>query len=219
MLSNPQKSNSFRKAIFLLLLFVTTIPSVFWFCAPWVSNLLVVDIPLTHADVIVVMAGDRIHKLPVATELLKKGVASKILLTNDGVLAGWSAKKQQNLFQVDWAEEELIVLGVDREQIVKLPYYGSATIFDALAVKVYLTQNHLGKIIVVTSDYHTRRCYWAFRHVLKNFPHEMSVLPVQSLNVGLQGIAWEYVKLGYYILKYGLLGLMPDMSEVSLKNS
>jgi uncharacterized SAM-binding protein YcdF (DUF218 family) len=169
------------------------------------------------ADAIIVLAGSSNERLPAADQHFRERYTPLIILTNDGVLSGWSTKYNRNLYQIEWAEETLVGLGVPREKIVKLPFYGSSTVFDVLAVKKYLLKNSLKKIIVVTSDYHTRRALWTFRQVLKDSPSDISMFPVKSISVGMKDIALEYVKFVYYLLRYGLLDLVPDTKEIVLK--
>jgi len=192
-------------------------PALVHFATPFFKIFLIVDGPLQHADALVVMAGSQAERLPAAADLFNKGMAPIILLANDGVFSEFSPTYNRNLYQVEWAEEELVELGVPREKIVKLPYYGSATMFDVLAAKKYLLESGLKKIIVVTSDYHTRRTSWTFKHELGNYASDIFMFPAKSSGIGMKAIALEYVKLAYYVLKYGLLGIVPDMNEVTLK--
>lgn len=180
---------------------------------------LIVQTPLEKSEAIFLLAGSMKERLPAAAMLYRENYAPLVILANDGVLSEWSPEYNRNLYQVEWAEEELVDLGVPREKIVKLPFYGSATMFDVLAAKKYLLKNNLKRIIVVTSDYHTRRAYWTFRHELKNYTSDIFVYPAQSFGIGMRAITLEYVKFVYYVLKYGWLGLVPDLTEVTLKKS
>ena len=214
----PKLFNSLKTSVLTLLIVVVMLVLV-QLSTTLLKSFLVVDDSLTHAEALVVMAGSQEERLPAAAHLFKKGMAPKILLANDGVSAAFSQARHRNLYQVEWAEEELVKLGVPLEKIVKLPFYGSATIFDVLAVKKHLLQNGLEKIIVVTSDYHTRRTAWTFRYALKGHSVNISVFPARSYSVSSKGIVMEYVKLGYYLIKFGLLDLMPDIHEVNLRKA
>jgi uncharacterized SAM-binding protein YcdF (DUF218 family) len=183
----------------------------------WLQFGLTVHTPLTNSDAIVLLAGSRAERVPAAAMLYRDGYAPLIILANDGVRAGFSPKHHHNLYQIERAEEELVSRGVPREKIVKLPYYGSATIFDALAAKKYLFKSGLKKIIVVTSDYHSRRTFWTFRHALKEYTADITVYPAKSFGIGLKAIAGEYGKFAYYIVRYSLLGLVPDANEITLE--
>ena len=180
-------------------------------------NYLKVDTPLAKSDVIVVLAGNNKERLPAAAMLYRDGYAPLVVLTNDGVFSRWSKLHQRNLYHVEWAEEELVVLGVPRDKIIKLPFYGSSTMFDAIAVKKYLLRSGLKKIILVTSDYHTRRAYVTFMKSMETFPTEINIYAAKSFGVGTRELITEYVKLVYSYIRYNLLGLVPDGDEIVLK--
>jgi uncharacterized SAM-binding protein YcdF (DUF218 family) len=170
-----------------------------------------------RSDAIVLLAGNHKERAPTAAMLYRDGYAPLIILTNDGVSSGWSARYNRNLYQVEWAEEELVELGVPREKILKLPFYGSSTMFDALAVKRSLFRSGMKKIIVVTSDYHARRALWTFRHALKEYTTDIAIFPAPSFGIGSRSLPLEYGKFGYYLLRYGLLGLVPEANELPAK--
>lgn len=180
------------------------------------AGLTVHDTP-AQSDAIVLLAGNHKERSPAAAMLYRDGYAPLVILSNDGMISGWSTKYNRNLYQIEWAEEELVKLGVPRKKILKLPFYGSSTMFDALAVKRYLFKNGVKKIIVVTSDYHTRRALWTFKHALKEYTTDITIFPAQSFGVGARSLALEYGKFGYYLLRYGLLGLVPEANEVPAK--
>ena len=180
------------------------------------AGLTVHDAPV-RSDAIVLLAGDHKGRAPAAAMLYRDGYAPLVILTNDGLLSGWSREYNRNLYQIEWAEEELVRLGVPRNKILKLPFYGSSTMFDALAVKRHLFKSGVKKIIVVTSDYHTRRSLWTFKHALKEYTTDISIFPVRTFGIGAGGLAREYGKFGYYLLRYGLLGLVPEADEVPAK--
>lgn len=179
----------------------------------WLLDGLSVNSHLVKSDAIILMAGGFKSRVPVAAKLYRDGYAPLVVLTNDGVIGGWSPKHNRNLYQVEWAEDELNKLGVPNSNIVKLPYYGSATIFDALAVKRYLLTAGLKKIIVVTSDYHTRRSLWTFKKTLQKYAIDVSVFSARTFWIGRRWIMLEYTKLGYYMIRYGVFNLIPEQIE------
>jgi len=183
----------------------------------WFLSGLTVHKQLQQSEAIVLVGGAFTERAPAAAMLYREGYAPLVILANDGVFSGWSTKYHRNLYQVEWAAEYLIGQGVPRDRIVMLPFYGSATVFDALAVKRYLLTNKLKKIIVVTSDYHTRRAFWVFKNVVRDYTGDISIFPARSFSIETRSLAMEYVKLGYYFLRYGILGLLPQMNEIPLK--
>jgi len=135
-------------------------------------------------------------------------VAEKIVVTDDNVRRGWSQKYQRNLYSSERTYEALVALGVPGQAIVNLPFSQSGTVFDALAVREYLLKERVGEIMLVTSDYHTRRTLWIFKRVLKDIPVSIGITPAPSPLFSLSSLK-EPFKLLYYWLRYGLLNDLP----------
>lgn len=164
-----------------------------------------------HADTIVVLAGSYQERIPAAAKLFNGCQAPVVILTNDGVRGGWSRKYQRNVYQIERAEELLVDSGVPRERIIRLPFYGSGTVYDALAVERYLRTHNFGRLLLVTSDYHSRRSLWTFLHVMRNQPVEISAFSVSSGRSVVKETWLESVKLLYYKIRFGVLGLVPEI--------
>lgn len=183
----------------------------------WLVKGLDVEMPLTRSDAIVLMGGSFKERIPTVAMLFRDGYAPVVMLVNDGIFSSWSPKHNRNLYQVEWAEEGLVKLGVPREKIIKLPFYGSSTMHDALAVRQYLYRSGYRNLLLVTSDYHTRRTLWTFRWALKDYRSQLAVYPARSFSLKKSNIALEYTKLLYYALRFGVLGMLPDVEEIPLK--
>lgn len=168
--------------------------------------------PRDKADAIVLLAGSYKERAPAAAQLYRAGYAPAVLLTNDGILSSWSSKYGRNLYQIDLAEKYLVTLGVPRERIVKLPFHGSSTMHDALAVRQYALAHGLTKMIIVTSDYHIRRAIWTFRKVFAGHQAEFEGYAAVSVGTGVKVFIVESAKMTYYLVVYGLLGLFPHES-------
>jgi uncharacterized SAM-binding protein YcdF (DUF218 family) len=171
------------------------------------DSVLVVSQPLPKADAIVVMAGGRDVRLAPVAALYKEGVAPLILLTNDGIFAGWSLKYQRNLYLVEWAREDLLEMGVPEGAIALLSYTASGTIYDALNTLDYvLTRPEIQSLLVVTTDYHTCRTLWTFRRVFEREGTQIGVYPVLDLSQPWWRRACvlylEYLKYVYYRVRY-----------------
>jgi uncharacterized SAM-binding protein YcdF (DUF218 family) len=169
------------------------------------------DMPntVTRSDAIILLSGNHKERAPAAALLMRNGYADRIILTNDGVFSSWSTKYNRNLYQMEWAEEELVSLGVKREQIIKLPELVNSTMSEAVLAGRYVRENGLKKIILVTADYHTRRAVWAFRKAFENDPVEIMSYPALSKATGIGTDCVEFGKLMYYRIKYGMLGILP----------
>jgi uncharacterized SAM-binding protein YcdF (DUF218 family) len=164
------------------------------------------DIPLRYSDAIILLAGDYKERVPTAVELYKKGYSKKIILTNDGVGGGWSDKYNRNLTVIEWTEEDLVKLGVSRENIVKLPFYKSGTIYDSMIAVRYARLNNFKRMIVVTSGYHARRALWCFRLSSEENPIEILMIPAERTNHNnLTNIILEYPKIIRHLLLFDVL--------------
>lgn len=167
-----------------------------------IPRLLVVSKPLSHADALIVPAGDYQSKMAAVAWMYRDGYAPLILLANDGVFSSWSTKYVRNLYQVEWAEEQLVAMGVPRRAIVRLPFEKSGTFYDMLAAERYLVRAGLKKVILVTMDYHSRRTYWTFRRLTGTHSVETGVYAVSSQSLSSKTVAKEFAKLIYYVIRY-----------------
>lgn len=177
-------------------------------CVPILEYILIVDRSLPNADALVVMAGEMPIRLPAAANLYKNEKAGRILLTNDGIFSSWSDEKQRNLYQVEWAEETLLKMQVPANAIVKLPYSSSGSIHDALNTRKYVLDNRLKSIIIVTSDYHSRRSIWIFERVFQGYPVEIGVYSIKNTITSTsalekcKSLLLEAGKFVYYRFRY-----------------
>jgi uncharacterized SAM-binding protein YcdF (DUF218 family) len=184
-------------AVFCLTLFVTL--ALLFTCRP----LLTVAVPLEKADVIVLLAGSYEERAPLAISLFQTGKAGQIILTDDGVRRGWSREHQRNLFTMERAMIDLEKHGVPRHSIVMLPFGKSGTVHDAFAVRDYILKHNIRSILLVTSDYHTRRSLWTFLRVFQKLPVTIGVAPATSSVSLLSETALEYIKFIYYLVRFG----------------
>lgn len=171
------------------------------------ESFLVLSSSMPQADAIVLMAGSRQVREPAASRLYKEGVAPKVLLTNDGVRADFSPKHGRNLYLAEWAKEDLVEKGVPEDAVVLLRYTASGTIHDALNTREYVRAHpEIRRLLVVTSDYHTRRTLWTFQRVFAGEGIQVGVYPVPD-----QSESWwrrvlvlyvEFLKYVYYYVRY-----------------
>lgn len=168
---------------------------------------LTVSMPLKNAEAIILLAGSYEERAPVAAALYHAGYGRCIVLTNDGVRKGWSREHQRNLYSIELSTEDLIRRGVPSQAIITLPFRKSGTVYDALMVKDYISSHNIGSILLVTSDFHTRRSLWIFRRVLNQLPVTIGIEPTCSTGKGFSEITMEYLKFAYYIFRFGWLDL------------
>lgn len=183
----------------------------------WVTaRSLVITDQCRPGDEMVVLAGAGAYpeRAGRAAELFHLGFAPRILLTDDGLKGAYSLEEQRNLQLVEWAREVLLERGVPEGRIEILAPTVSGTIDEARVVRSHLARSGAGSIVLVTSPHHTRRTLRTFRTELGE---EVSVAicpvaPEPSIRRdalwwatpgGWRRIALEYVKLGYYRIRFG----------------
>jgi uncharacterized SAM-binding protein YcdF (DUF218 family) len=138
------------------------------FTAPYVAERLIIERPLERADAILVLGGSAVYieRTQKAAEVYKRGVAPKILLTDDGERAGWSKKEQTNLPYVELARRALLAQGVPGEAIEILPGQVTGTDWEARRFVEDLDRTGTRSVLLVTSAYHSRRALWTFEKFL-----------------------------------------------------
>ena len=110
----------------------------------------------------------------------------------------------------------LLKRGVAATSITLLPGLAATTYDEALALRAFLGDRPKTHVIVVTSDYHTRRSRWVFARALGDRAGEVSFVsaPADDFHmdewwrdeIGFVTILTEYLKLAFYVARYGYLG-------------
>jgi uncharacterized SAM-binding protein YcdF (DUF218 family) len=205
---------SFRRRLWLgLALAVLAWPPLAWLAA---AALAVPDGAPARADAIVVLSGSGtyLERAGLAAQLYREGRAPRVLLTNDGEPAGWSAERDRTVYFVERAADELRRAGVPGSAVETLPEPVGTTYGEAQRVRAYAEHAGLRTLIVVTSAYHSRRALWTWRRVLEGSGVTFGLrtvppgaqTPPRALwwlsRRGWQDVAGEYLKLAYYRVRH-----------------
>jgi uncharacterized SAM-binding protein YcdF (DUF218 family) len=180
------------------------------------AKALIVKKELPYVDAIVVLAGSStyLERVRFAARLLEKGQGSAIVLTNDGLLSGWSNTENRNLYFFERSVDELRRLGVPAGLITTIPQVVNSTYDEAVAVRSYAETNRLRSILVITAPYQSRRALWVFRQIFQDSsveigldsppPGEQSPQPSVwwARTLGWKLVPGEYLKLIYYRSHY-----------------
>lgn len=177
------------------------------FFAAFFAKALVVEKPLDHADVILVLSGssayvERTHK---AVLIYQQGVAQKIVLTDDGEQAGWSQKEQRNPLYVELAKRALLARGIPDDAIKVLEPKVAGTMDEAKVVYKFALENRWKSLLIVTSPYHSRRALRTFESVFtaNGLEANLGVVVAEQIrrdffwwlaSNGWRDVAGEYVK-------------------------
>lgn len=172
---------------------------VTFFIFGYLGRFLIVNEPLKKSDIIVVYSGDSGERTVKGVELFKKGYADYIIFSGGTV---YDDIRMANLMT-----NHAIKLGIPEEKIIKEPE-ASSTYENALFTKDILVKNSFKSVILVTSNYHSRRSQLTTKKVLEGTGIELITV---SSNDEFNKNWWkdgrsvvicinEYIKiLGYYI--------------------
>ncbi len=188
-----------------------------WPLVAWgAARMLVVRVPVARADAIVVMSGSATYRERAqhAAELYNKGLAPRVVLTNDYLQSSWSPAEQRNPFYYERARDEVKRGGVPEQNIAVIMVPIRSTYDEARVLKEYSDENQLRSLLVVTSGYHSRRTIWTFRRMFQGSGKNIGIDPAEAgIDTPAPGTWWlkragwdmvpqEYGKMVFYWLKY-----------------
>jgi uncharacterized SAM-binding protein YcdF (DUF218 family) len=150
--------NSSARRTRLWILLILVLAASIWFATD-AGNLLVIDAPQT-ADVIVVLAGETNQRPAHALELLREGYARRLLFDVPG---------DEKIYDITLLElvEKYIRTLPDASKLAICPIQGLSTRDESHDVARCLAQEQGSRILIVTSDFHTRRALSIFQHEIK----------------------------------------------------
>jgi uncharacterized SAM-binding protein YcdF (DUF218 family) len=132
----------------------------------FVAESWIVEDQLQSADAIVVLGDDNFYadRATRAAELFREGKAPLV------VASGRRLRPSAGIAEL--MEHDLMERGVPKEKIVRFAHDADSTKEEADALLQLASDRKWHSVIVVTSNYHTRRARYIFRHV---FPREIAV--------------------------------------------
>ena len=149
-----RRSLGINLAILVALLIILTLTHSVWM--GWMGAFLVDAESPARADIIVVLAGDAYgNRILRAAELVKQGYASKVLVSAPAGFYG--------LHESDLAIPFAVKHGFPASWFVALPHDAHSTDEEARAILPELQKRNVHRVLVVTSDYHTRRALHVVR--------------------------------------------------------
>lgn len=172
------------------------------------GDYLVVESPLDKVDVLHVIAGDD-ERVAYAIRLYNEGYAGRLFFTG-----GWCDVLQDEHGRL--AREQALEAGVPEAAIVIDDTPVTSTYMEAQRLKMWMDQQPTAveSVMVVSDPFHMRRVKWTYRWLLgKHVRLEMAPEP---FGMSLHQRRWwlddgsrrmvgsEYLKLGYYLLRYRL---------------
>ncbi len=156
--------------------------AIFFLILTSAGTFLVVEDEPAEADIIVVLMGSPGERILQAYDIYEAGYSNRIVMT-DTYSPGSDALAERGIFlknTTDLAIEIGIELGISPEDISVIPEIARSTGDEAVAVRRYIeSEGNIDTIILVTSDYHSRRSRAIFRRSFSKLenPVELIVLP------------------------------------------
>jgi uncharacterized SAM-binding protein YcdF (DUF218 family) len=177
-----------------------------------VADGLIVNDQPHPADILFVLNGDFNTRPERAAELYSQGLVSRVVIAR----AEDSTAVKLGLIpnETDISVGVMKRLGVPAEKITILATAGgvTSTFDEARALHDYVEKSQISRVIVVTSEFHSRRAKWIFTRELAGLPLalDMIAVPYATFNRtdwwtnenGLITLNNEYIKLIFYYFKY-----------------
>jgi len=162
------------------------------------ANLWIVSDPLTHADAVVVLAGNYQTRPPAAADLYRRGLANKVLVSD------WSDCQSNRA--------ALLKLGVPASAIEAFGKAATNTREEAVALRQWAEQNAASVFVIPSEPFTARRVQWIFRRTFSDRPITIEVQPFDPRDYsgkgwwktegGLIAFRIEILKYLYYRWKY-----------------
>jgi len=165
------------------------------------------------ADCVIVLGGGEETRPFVAAALVKAGLARRVLVSQTVSSPQGAAGTRLPAHEI--SRRVLRHRGVAEQDIVMLEPPAANTYEEALALGAFLDASPGARVSVVTSDYHTRRARWVFRHVLGQRATQLSFVSAPNEEFfaanwwqspeGFIDVVGEYLKFAFYVLRYSPL--------------
>src|SRR6058998_391998 len=141
----------------------------------------IIEDPIDKADAIIVLSDDNFYadRATRAAELFREGKASLV------VASGRRLRPSAGITEL--MEHDLIERGVPKDKILRVSQEGDSTLEEAETLAKFVQARKWHSAIVVTSNYHTRRARYIFRHV---FPRGIDVRVASARDGDFDPEAW-----------------------------
>ncbi len=165
----------------------------------------IVNEPTAHADAILVLGDDNFYadRATQAAQLFRQGVAPVV------VASGRRLRPSAGVSEL--MEHDLIERGVPKDKIERLSHDGENTREEAIALERLVTGKSWKSVVVVTSNFHTRRARYIFERV---FPPGVTVSVVSARDGDFDPEHWWERRKSVKEFIGELVGMMAAMWEL-----
>jgi uncharacterized SAM-binding protein YcdF (DUF218 family) len=168
----------------------------------------IVEDTLDKADALIVLGDDNFYadRATRGAQLFREGKAAVVVASG--------RRLRPNAGIAELMEHDLAERGVPRDKIVRFVQDADSTLEEARALTRLVKEKKWRKVIVVTSNYHTRRARYIFRRV---FPQGVEVLVASARDGDFDPEHWWEKRKSVKELTREIAGMAVTMWELSGK--
>jgi len=227
--TNPKNRGLLGKAIGIAIPLVIAASACLWYnsCLAALGDALIVEEKLGSADILFLLNGEESTRSFRAAALYHAGLAQSVVIASEESISRSSSCRKCTTTRT--SETFLREFGVPASSIVEVQTPGGvkSTFDEANVCFAYVRRlPAIRKIIVVTSEFHSRRARWVFCRVFSGSPVQILVAATPNRRYsertwwqrrdGQLGVAREYLKFAYYLCRYGMLPPPPLRKNVEI---
>jgi len=169
------------------------------------GNFWITPDPPAASDVIVILSDDDFtaDRASRAAELYHAGWAPRILAS------GRPLRPYASIAEL--MQKDLEARGVPDKAIIPFPHDASDTLVELTGIRGFARQHGWKRLMIVTSNYHTRRTRYLCRHI---FPQSVKVLVESAPDVNYDPESWWRTREGLKIFLHESIGIVVAAWEV-----
>jgi uncharacterized SAM-binding protein YcdF (DUF218 family) len=186
--------------VFCLAIYLVRRPILRYIAEAWV-----IDEPFPHADAIIVIGDDNFYgdRATKGVELYRQDVAPVV------VASGRWLRPKASLGEV--IQHDLIDRGVPADKVLRFDHNAPDTIQEAAGLAKFAEQKHWTHVIVVTSNYHTRRVLYIYERV---FPTRIAVSVASARDAEFDPQHWWEKKKSTALFTHEFVGMLDALWEL-----
>jgi len=140
-----------------------------------------------------------IHRFRKASSLYHQDLSDKILILSRPGITEFNSELGRNMTNDEWSRRELERLDVRKEDIQPVSVQNGifGTLNEEKSLSDIVRKKKYKRLILVTSDYHTRRVYYTFSRDTSNNSLEIYLYGSNDTR-SLRVLLYEYIKLFLY---------------------
>jgi uncharacterized SAM-binding protein YcdF (DUF218 family) len=176
----------------------------------FVAESWVIDEPAAHADAIVVLGDDNFYadRATHGAELFRQGVAPLVVASG--------RKLRPNAALSELMDHDLIERGVPKEKIMRFTHDADSTREEASALAKLAGEQHWRSLVVVTSNYHTRRVRYIYGKI---FPSGIAISVASARDGEFDPERWWEKRISIKLFARELAGMAVAIWELHSVNA